>query len=112
MNPSKIQPGDTVLWHDPDEDAPKTIKVQHVAVRGDVVLLRSHDGSVTEALPHELEPPKGASQIAREHREAVRLLRDIVWAASLGSEYRQARVSAMLDAIDNAEAWLEVIDEL
>ena len=110
MNPSKIQPGDTVLWYDPDEDAPKTIKVQHVAVRGDVVLLRSHDGSVTEAFLHELEPPKDASQIAREYREAVRLLRDIVWAASLGSEYRKARVSAMLDAVNNAEAWLEVID--
>ncbi|NBX23818.1 MAG: hypothetical protein EBR52_06855 [Microbacteriaceae bacterium] len=112
MNPSKIKPGDTVLWDNPDGDAPKTIKVQDVAVRGDIVLLRGHDGSVTEAIAHELGPPKNASQIAREHREALRLLRDIAWAASLGSEYRGARVSALLDAVDNAEAWLEVIDEL
>lgn len=119
MNATKIKPGDTVGWTDPDGGEFKTIKVAGVSIRGDAVVLTDRDGGVTEALACELSPPKRPHQIADEHREALRLLRDIVAAQEAyfdrndnGShdEFQRA-ADAFHDAVDNAEAWLEVIDE-
>ena len=116
MNASKIRAGDSVCWTDPDGGEMTVIKVAGVTVRGDVVVLATSDGDVTEALACELSPPKRPRQIADEHREAMRLLRDIVAAQRAyfdrndnGShdEFQRA-ADAFHDSVDNAEAWLEV----
>ena len=118
MNATKIKPGDSVMWHDPD-GCPVVIKVAGVAVRGDAVVLTDRDGGVTEALACELSPPKAGPQLVEERTEALRLLRDIVATQRAyfdrnenGShdEFQRA-ADAFHDAVDNAEAWLEVIDE-
>lgn len=109
MNPSKIRAGDTVMWDNPEgDDGPKVIKVAGVSVKNDVVILLGRDGEVTEALACELSPPKRPAQLAAEHREAMRLLRDIVSSANLSGD---ASNGSLLAAVENAEAWLEVIDE-
>lgn len=119
MNATKIKPGDTVGWTDPDGGGFRTIKVAGVALCGDVVVLTDRDGGVTEALACELSPPKRPHQIADEYREALRLMRDIVAAQAAffdmnenGSpdEFQRA-ADAFHDSVDNAEAWLEIVDE-